>query len=744
MASRAFSLVGSRDQWLRCAHAHTRVDADGVVGLAWTEVDTPGTPPSGPEPPVGGLAFDRRCRLYRSLPEEGRVVRSRWTGGEAGLPGREPPPEVVDVLAPPPVPDAGDFAPAAPAGGALDTPLGVAVTDDDRLFVAEAGARRVVVLDLWRRTLLRTIPTSGRPVDLATLEGRVLALLEGDGGLLELSARELVRLLPLVRGPGEGAPPPPRAAARLAVAPDGRLAVLDGAGGAVRVVLLERDPEPPDGAPRYRTVASLGTPGGRDLAFDGDGGLVVARARGRPFLAVGVADGVLVARPPLRAPAYDGRGIVTAPDGRVGYGTDRGLRHALPARVRYAPAGRVVTFRLDGGAYRLQWGRLFLDACVPEGTRVRVRCATADEIPSGPLLERTPPELGGGGALPGVSPPMPPVALLDGAGEPLPLHRRETGRETPWAEAAGDGFRTLEAPAAAPPGRYLWVALELEGNGRAAPRVRSLRVERPGHDLLERLPAVLSREPDTASFLQRYLAMADGMLAGLESRAWMRHVLLDSRSAPAEVLPWLAGFVGLVLDERWLEAARRTAVAEAMPLFRARGTLPGLQRFVEIYTGPPVVIVEHFRLRGMGGALVGDEGPAASSSVLGGGLRVGGAVAEPGTRPLEGTPADAFRSRAHRFSLILPRVLDGEQLDVVRRILEVHRPAHTLFQVCTVEAGMGVGRGLHVGLSSIVGQGGGFRPLTVGEALGRRAVVGRPEPGARVGGAHLGRDTEVG
>jgi hypothetical protein len=60
-------------------------------------------------------------------------------------------------------------------------------------------------------------------------------------------------------------------------------------------------------------------------------------------------------------------------------------------------------------------------------------------------------------------------------------------------------------------------------------------------------------------------------------------------------------------------------------------------------------------------------------------------------------------SHAHRFSVLIPASLTEEQLDVVRRILEVHRPAHTIFDVCTVGAGMRVGRGLHVGISSMVG-----------------------------------------
>jgi hypothetical protein len=89
--------------------------------------------------------------------------------------------------------------------------------------------------------------------------------------------------------------------------------------------------------------------------------------------------------------------------------------------------------------------------------------------------------------------------------------------------------------------------------------------------------------------------------------------------------------------------------------------------------------------------------------------------------------------------------LSEEQSEVVRHILEVHRPAHTVVQVCTVSAGMRVGRGLHTGLTSIIGATGEFVPLQLGStALGRNAVVGRPQAGTYLGASRLGRDGRVG
>ena len=70
----------------------------------------------------------------------------------------------------------------------------------------------------------------------------------------------------------------------------------------------------------------------------------------------------------------------------------------------------------------------------------------------------------------------------------------------------------------------------------------------------------------------------------------------------------------------------------------------------------------------------------------------------------------------------------------VDHVLEVHRPAHTLVEVCGLDRGLRVGTGLHVGISSMIGHSGGFFPLQLGDStLGRDAIVGRPDRGAEVG-----------
>ena len=397
----------------------------------------------------------------------------------------------------------------------------------------------------------------------------------------------------------------------------------------------------------------------------------------------------------------------------------------------------MTTYRLDSGEFHTEWGRLFVDACVPVGCNLHVVCRTADDVSDEPTIARTPPP-NVDAEIPrlDLSPPMLPVSLAALPDEGRPLHRRETGRELPWARfAADDPFETYEAPVLAGPGRYLWVTFFLHGTGHATPRVRSLRVEHPSHDLLRRLPKTYSRDERVASFLRRYLMLFDGALGDLEARAEGRRTLLDPYATPEEALPWLASFLGLTLDERWRVPARRRLIAEIPKLWRQRGTLAGLSSFIEIYLGRPPVIIEHFRLRGLGGALLSDESSSLfSGSVVGANLRVGGAVGEAGAQPLTGDLASAFATHAHRFSVVIPALLDPERVDVVRHVLEAHRPAHTIYELCTASTGMRVGYGLHVELLSVVGRTGGFETLRLDATrLGRNAIVGRPSAGTRLG-----------
>ena len=744
MPARPFLLVQTGDQWLRSSHDATALDVTtGIVQLADSAV---AANPRDVDA-AAGLAFDAECRLYHGVPERttgnppslepARVDRVLWaTLAAAAREGR--------AIAVQPLIDqqgdlsAGDFV-TTPAASLRD-PRGLAVDADDRLFIADAGLRQIVIVDLRRRRILRRVQLSApggdpaTPVDVASRGLDTWALLDAAPGLALFQSRRAARR---VEWPAVAAITRPR---RIAISPAGVLVVLDGTGAAARVISFAPFT---DGR-----VTITDAPFATDLEFDGHGALVIAQRPGEECLRYAQAERT-EAMSALKAADYDGAGIVCAPDGEIGYwATDGSFRQMVAARPHFVRLGHVTTYQLDSGEYQTVWGRLFLDACVPAGTDVRFSAVASDEPPEGPTKAATRPTNVRPSKVvlrPDLSPPLLPLAL-DVVPPTQPLFRRPNGRELPWAQQpADDRFETYEAPIVAERGRYLWITIQLSGNGRRTPRIRSLRAEYPAHDYLRRLPATFSRDDEAESFLRRFLAPMEGVLGELERRALLRMALVDARSAPSEVLPWLAGFVGLILDERLPADRRCRLVAEAVPLLRFRGTVGGLRRFVELSIGIPVHILEHFTLRGFGGPVLGySAADAPTRSVLGSGFRIGGAIDALVEQPLAGTQVAAVTKRAHRFTVIVPGALSEDQRGILDHVLRMHRPAHTIGGYCTAGAGMRTGIGLHIGLTSVIGKTATFSPALLGRwALGRGATIGRAETGTIPGAGQLGRDTRV-
>ncbi|MFV8752712.1 phage tail protein [Nannocystaceae bacterium ST9] len=756
-AYRPFVLIKTLDQWRRCSHDATSLDVlAGTVELSRLSGPELDEAVIGALPILAGLVFDRHCRLYRALPEAGQIHVHRWQPPDPldPVPSDTQGRELFAIPAPPPI--LGEFVSEVDEVGPLAQPTGLAVDGIDRLHVWESGNGGLLIWDLEQRRIRERVGlgVSG-PVDLAWIGDRLVGVGPELPGMLERSGdgHPHLRSFPFTL---DGEP------CRIAGDSRGRRWLLLDAGTAdARIVALEGGASVP-----------IEIPGASDLVFlsarEGVERLVVARGPDQAMRCLIVAPTIVSEDDPLSARGYDGRGIVRTPDDRVAYFGTRGLRHAVAAGKRYAKRGRVIGFRFDAGEFHNRWGRVFLDACVPTGTELRITTVVTDDPPDDDALADAPFERKQPDNEPLSEPkdvegtPMPPKSLVPEVIEGR-VFERTTGQEIPWAirdDRDRRHFTTWEGVVQVGPeagevqalGRYLWVFVELRGNGRRTPALRSLRVERSGHPLLARLPKLFSRDLLAGEFLWRFLALFDGNLVDLELRTALRHALLHPSSSPEPFLPWLAELLGLVLDERWPVEARRVAIAEASWLFRFRGTVPGLRRLLEIYLGEGTVqIVEHFRVRGLGGVVVGGEEQAQSSAVLGAGFRVGGALGvgdlvDIGSQQsLTELGADGFETHAHRFTVIVLDSLVGERRSVVERILDQHRPAHTIVELCTVDAGLRVGVGLMVGLSSVIGAGSGWTTLQLGaSALGNAGIIGKPRTGTSLGGARLGKDSRVG
>jgi phage tail-like protein len=176
---------------------------------------------------------------------------------------------------------------------------------------------------------------------------------------------------------------------------------------------------------------------------------------------------------------------------------------------------------------------------------------------------------------------------------------------------------------------------------------------------LRYLPALYADD----ELMGRFLMLFESFWAPIERTIDQLPFYLDPRTAPPDLLPWLACWLDLVLDERWPEEKRRRLLRSAVTLYRKRGTRQGLREYLEIYTGQVPLILEHrahnFRI-----------GPDAR---LGPGIALG----------TENVP--------HTFAVVLRlppmRAQDGraaeqqeeERRYMIERIIEAEKPAHTAY-----------------------------------------------------------------
>lgn len=197
-------------------------------------------------------------------------------------------------------------------------------------------------------------------------------------------------------------------------------------------------------------------------------------------------------------------------------------------------------------------------------------------------------------------------------------------RAVAWAEASGQEMSRAEE----------WAEVVV------SVRARSLKY----------LPAIY-REDD---LMGRFLMLFESFWAPIEGQIQTLPAYFDPLLTPPELLPWLASWIDLALDEGWPEEKRRRLLRSAVPLFRKRGTRQGLEEFVEIYTGHKPEITEHraqnFRL-----------GPEAQ---LGHGIALG-----------------RFNV-PHTFTIRvrLPEALPADTRKV-QTIIESQKPAHTSYDL---------------------------------------------------------------
>ena len=161
---------------------------------------------------------------------------------------------------------------------------------------------------------------------------------------------------------------------------------------------------------------------------------------------------------------------------------------------------------------------------------------------------------------------------------------------------------------------------------------------------LDYLPAIYAQ----GDFMGRFLMIFETVLGPIEGVLDNISHYFDAGTAPKELLPWLASWVNLALDETWPLERRRELVGSAVELFRDRGTRRGMREYLRVYSGVEPKITEDY-----GGISLAGQARLGLNTVLG-----------------EGRP--------HTFKVTL-ELDDPESVDLaqLKAIIEAEKPAHS-------------------------------------------------------------------
>ncbi|HSK62846.1 MAG TPA: phage tail protein, partial [Pyrinomonadaceae bacterium] len=266
----------------------------------------------------------------------------------------------------------------------------------------------------------------------------------------------------------------------------------------------------------------------------------------------------------------------------------------------------------DGGEPDCVWHRIMLDAHIPPETTIEIWSRAANEEIDLPRLPWQ----------------REPTPYLRGDGSELPFLRASQPVACAGVQKLKTGAGTWELLFQRARGRFLQLRIRLKGDERTTPRLRALRAYYPRFSYLANyLPSVYREDPQSASFLDRFLSNVEGMYTTLEDKIAAMQILFDVRSAPAEVLDWLAGWFGVALDPSWDEARRRMFIAHAIDFFQYRGTIRGLTMALHLALDEcadenifkacctanqrePIRIVERYLTRTLPGVIFGDPSEA--------------------------------------------------------------------------------------------------------------------------------------
>jgi phage tail-like protein len=276
----------------------------------------------------------------------------------------------------------------------------------------------------------------------------------------------------------------------------------------------------------------------------------------------------------------------------------------------------------------------------------------------------------------------------------------------------------------------IWIGGIVRSETSASPAFRQMRLAYGRNTYLNFLPMLYRSNGAQTDFLERFLALQQSVLGGIEGEIADLPRLFDPHAAPDSATPswlgWLASWLTFVLDGNWSEPRTREYLAGAFQLFQQRGTIDGLRRFLEMYAG----IHAHIQEPGLHNTMwsLGAVSELGFTTMLAPGPAQGAVVGTTATLNQASLTEDIdrgaalFDDLAHKFCI---QVYCAElnrpgAMAALQAVIAREKPAHTECHVCGIDARMRAGVQARVGIDTIVAA--GPPPAELGAPLGTGAL----------------------
>jgi phage tail-like protein len=315
---------------------------------------------------------------------------------------------------------------------------------------------------------------------------------------------------------------------------------------------------------------------------------------------------------------------------------------------RYASSAVYVSSFIDSGIRGLEWHKFVMDMVIPDSdnTAVDVSYYASDE------KEQTPTE-----------------GLWIKSLHP-----------NPWDSLMFDAK-----------GRYLWFRILLTSrNNRSSPIVRSIRAYLPRLSYLRYLPAIYQENAESREFLERYLSLFETFYTQIDEFSFTKYI--DPHATPDGFLPWIASWLALAYDENWPKQNFRKLVQKAPQLYKMRGTRKGLEETLLTYLHNLAEARGIMQVSANNQVMLSEQ---AHNKFM---------IFESFQLSMVKDNKDymnLFCDDPYTFCVLLnPDVVDQRKYEVIRKIVEMEKPAHTVGNVVLLQPWFYLGMHTYLGVNT--------------------------------------------